>query len=138
MAMAACKTDEEREAAAGAVDFEKRDKEVTPKTYDGEPRIIFDNGGGITLQLTDYAHHYTDVEQCADDLADWVKNEDTSEWDGNEEEAVFEPTTDQISNGGYRVETVEDFMSLPLCEVRDMSWGNIRDLYAALTKRVLG
>ena len=100
-----------------------------------DPRIIFDNGGGITLQLPGYAHHYDagSVEQCADDLAEWISDEDTSGWDGNEEDAVFEPTADQISSGGYRVEIVEDFISL----IYDMSWGNIRDLHAALTKKVL-
>ena len=108
--------------------------------YHGEPRIIFDNGGGITLQLPGYTHSYDagSIEQCADDLSEWISDEDTSGWDGNEEEAVFDPTVEDISSGGYRVETVDAFMSLPLCEVRDSAWGNnVRDLYAALTKKVL-
>lgn len=78
--------------------------------YHGEPRLIFDNGGGITLQLPGFAHYYDDAEQCAEDIKAWVEDGDTDGWDGNEEESVFEPTTDEISNGGYHVVSLSDFM----------------------------
>jgi hypothetical protein len=102
-----------------------------------EPRIIFDNGGGITLQLPGFAHHYLSPEQCAEDLNVWIEDEDTSDWEGNEEDAVFEPTANHISNGGYHIETVEEFVSLPLCEVRDMG-RNVKELYVELAKLMLG
>lgn len=105
--------------------------------YHGEPRIIFDNSGGITLQLPGFAHHYDDAEQCADDIKEWMDIEDTDGWDGNEEESVFEPTQDQLANGGYKVWSIAALANSTLQEISICSWGNIRSLYSTLTRKVL-
>ena len=71
-----------------------------------EPRVIFDNGGGITIQLPGFAHFYTGscIDQAAQDWYEYLKSGTTVGWDGNEEEAAeLAPTYDEIRNGGYRV-----------------------------------
>lgn len=65
-------------------------------------RVIFDNGGGITVQLHGWAHYYQDPTQAAQDIAEWLKNHDTIGWEGHEIEALAcDPTYDEIRNGGY-------------------------------------
>ncbi len=66
-------------------------------------RVIFDNGGGITLQLHGWAHWYNgEAAQAARDFAEWLKSHSTSGWDGHEPEALdCDPTYDEIRNGGY-------------------------------------
>jgi hypothetical protein len=106
--------------------------------YHGDPRLIFDNGGGVTLQLPGFAHHYDDAKQCAEDIASWIDGEDTSGWDGNEEDAVFDPTYEQERNGGYRVMSLAYFTSLSIDDMQGQSWSNIKQLYVALAMAILG
>jgi hypothetical protein len=97
--------------------------------YHGEPRLIFDNGGGVTLQLPGFCHTYNDVKQCSDDIVSWIEDEDTSGWDGNEEDAVFDPTYEQERNGGYRVYSLASFMDRGnRDELRDSGWSNVSTL----------
>lgn len=108
--------------------------------YHGDPRIVFDNGGGITLQLPGFCHHYDNAEQCAEDIKSWLEvasEDEVEDWEGNEEDAVFEPTYDQIRNGGYRVWMVEDFVGASIERITNESWGNIQDLYAELACKML-
>lgn len=49
--------------------------------------IIMDNGGGLQLQTTKFAHSYESTkkaQQCADDILEFMLSGDTSEWEGNE------------------------------------------------------
>jgi hypothetical protein len=65
-------------------------------------RVIFDNAGGITVQLRGWAHYYQDETQAAEDVAEWIATHDTSTWEGHEPAALCcNPTTDEIRNGGY-------------------------------------
>jgi len=68
-------------------------------------RAIFDNGGGITLQLPGYAHYYpSSADPAALDFAAYEATHDTSGWDGHDPEAAdLEPSPEQIRNGSYRV-----------------------------------
>ena len=50
-----------------------------------EAIIIFDNGGGVTLQLGDYAHHYGSGTDAAEDYLEYQDTRDTSGWDGHED-----------------------------------------------------
>jgi len=90
-------------------------------------RIVFDNAGGITLQLGDeFAHYYQGAKQAAEDLKVFIATQDTSSWDGNEEDAMdCNPTDEEIRNGGYRV--FDDVEDIP----EGSSWGNIEDFRAA-------
>lgn len=105
--------------------------------YHGEPRIIFDNGGGITLQLPGFAHTYNDAEQCAEDIKTWLDDGNTDDWDGNEEDAVFEPEAEEIANGGYVVYSVEMFTDLSLTHLIGLPGHNVRELYVALARKIL-
>lgn len=78
------------------------------KAWCGKPRIIFDNGGCITLQLPGFAHVYDSAEQCADDIREWLDSKNTSDWDGDEGDAVFEPSYNDIQNNGYYIVDIED------------------------------
>lgn len=99
-------------------------------------KIILDNGGGITLQMGEWAHYYQDGASAAEDLAAWLANPDTSDWEGHEEEAAsLEPTQDEIRNGGYRVIRLDrgvDTLASLAGEVAPTGWGNSNDLSAAL------
>lgn len=71
---------------------------------DTEARVILDNGGGIVLQLGDWAHSYEDAAQCATDIREWLDSGTTDGWEGHEPECLeIEPTPDEIRNGGCRV-----------------------------------
>ena len=91
----------------------------------GKVNVIFDNGGGVTLQLGDWAHYYQDMAQAATDLKAYKATGNTDGWDGHEDEsAELEPTYDQIRNGGYRVyHSIADIKAA----AEDTSWCNIRD-----------
>jgi hypothetical protein len=70
-------------------------------------RIIMDNAGGIILQLGEWAHYYNGVEyQVASDIADWIVNRDTSDWEGHEIEALDIDTDGDPIN--YRVIQIGD------------------------------
>lgn len=105
--------------------------------WTGEPRIIFDNGGWVTLQLPEFAHAYDDAGQCANDLKDWIEDENTDDWEGNEEDAVFEPTENELDNGGYVVKSLDEFTGMSLDDLLNEGWGNISGLYAALVAALM-
>jgi hypothetical protein len=97
--------------------------------------IIFDNGGGITVQLPDFAHWYNDPTQAARDIADYLSDGTTDGWEGHEDDAAeLDPTDDQIRNGGYRVYSIPDIVDLAHDPGRGTSWGNIDDFCDALLR----
>jgi len=66
--------------------------------------IIFDNGGGTTIQTDGYCHFYVDPDHAATDLKELILNNgDPVEdgWGGNEPEhrLEFDPSIER--NGGY-------------------------------------
>lgn len=87
------------------------------------PRVIFDNGGGVIVQLPGFAHYYDDGESAAVDVIDYIKDNDTSDWDGNEEEtAQIDPSCDDMRNGGYMTWAIGDDI-----DEDDREWGNNTD-----------
>jgi len=94
--------------------------------------LLFDNGGGLTLQLNNsYAHWYQNMDQAAEDLISYISEGNTDGWDGHEEDELqLIPTDDQIQNGGYRVYSMEDISVMPKDEYME-SWGNIKDFCIA-------
>ena len=91
--------------------------------------IIFDNGGGITLQIGDWAHWYQNPRYAADDFRTYILTGNTDGWDGYEKEAFdLDPSDDEIRNGGYRV--YNDIGSL-LADSEETSWGNIQEFAEA-------
>jgi len=80
-------------------------------------RVIFDDGGGIVLQLGRYGHYYDFPNQAARDW-DLSRDESPDDWDGNDPEvAAIEPTQEQMVR------------SMP----EDEAWGeNVRRFVVAL------
>lgn len=98
--------------------------------------VIFDNGGGITLQLGEWAHHYGGydgyVEQAAQDYINYLNEGDTDGWEGHEDDASdLVPTYDDMRNGGYRVFRGEDIAELVASEDY-YGWQNIEDFVNAV------
>lgn len=99
---------------------------------DIDAKVIFDNAGGITLQLGEWAHYYQDPKQAARDYNDYLQDGNTDGWDGHEDESLeIDPTYDQIRNGGCRVYGADDISEATEGDEHN-SWGNINDFIAAL------
>lgn len=87
-------------------------------------KVIFDNGGGITVQLHDsatgqnWAHFYNgEEEQAALDVRTALERDGFVDFDGDEAEARdCAPTDEEIRNGCYQVECFET-----LAELNDFS-----------------
>jgi len=96
-------------------------------------RLIFDNGGGLTLQLPNFAHYYDYMDQAAEDIANYINIGTTEGWEGHEEEAAeFDPTYDEI---GCRVYTIEEIVEE--CKKEDSTgWANIDMFCIALSKLI--
>ena len=76
-------------------------------------RIIFDNGGGIVLQLDGWAHYYDDPRRAAEDYVEFECTRSTRDWDGHEDDAAeFDPMMQEEANGGYRILYAEDVTDL--------------------------
>jgi len=98
--------------------------------------LVFDNGGGLTMQLNGtYAHWYQNMDQAAEDFKTYLAEGNTEGWDGHEEDQLdLDPEMDQIQNGGYRVISVEDIIAMTKDEYLDSGWGNVRDFCIALNE----
>jgi len=99
-------------------------------------RVIFDDGGGIMLQIGQYGHYYDFPDQAARDW-DLSKEESTDDWDGDDPEvAAIEPTQEQIRNGGYLVCSDADIDELVRSMPDDEAWGeNVRRFVVALREQ---
>lgn len=85
--------------------------------------VIEDNGGGITLQITDatgrrWQHTYTGQpgEDLAFDLrASLASDLDLADWDGDEQDEYgwLDPSGDEIQRGAYRVLDGPAVLALP-------------------------
>lgn len=65
--------------------------------------VIFDNGGGISLQTNRYYHYYQDPAQAADDVKLLLSGEcvnPAGEWEGNAPDERQEYDYEQERNGG--------------------------------------
>lgn len=106
---------------------------IVEKNEELTGKLIFDNGGGLTLQLNNsYAHWYQNIEQAAEDLKTYIEDGNTEGWEGHEEsEMELNPQYDQIQNGGYRVYSIYDIISMTKDEYMENSWGNVQDFCIA-------
>jgi hypothetical protein len=76
-------------------------------------QLILDNGGGVTLQLGMWSHHYQDESQVITDLQEWFRTGSTDGWEGHEDDALsLDPTDEEIRNGGYRIFNLDDYDSI--------------------------
>jgi hypothetical protein len=71
--------------------------------------LIFDNGGGITLQTENFCHYYSGTEeQTATDVADLLDGSDPQYWDGNYPECRTTYDASLELNGSYHWVTDND------------------------------
>lgn len=77
-------------------------------------QVIFDNAGGITLQLnSEYAHYYQDHEKAAEDYCLYQSGAGLEDWEGHEEELLnFMPEQESIKYGRYSVYDEKDIKDL--------------------------
>jgi len=99
-------------------------------------KLIFDNSGGLTLQLGQWGHWYTNnnMKQGAEDYQAFITHRNTDGWYGHEEaELALDPSDEQIRNSGYRVYW-EDEMEEQIKNNRLTSWNNINDFCREIRK----
>jgi hypothetical protein len=97
-------------------------------------RIICDNGGGITLQLGDWAHFYYGpgaAEQCAEDIMAYRHVGNAVDWPGHDSDALgLDPSDEDIRNHGYRVY----YSAEEVIADEPWDWQNVYDLAVALKR----
>jgi len=97
---------------------------------------IFDNAGGITLQLGNFAHYYNNPDQAARDYHDYMVDGTAEGWEGHEEESLeLNPTQDEINNGGYRVYSHSEIID-EVNSDETTGWHNIDEFCLALGGRL--
>ena len=89
--------------------------------------LVFDNGGGLTIQCDDFVHNYDDMIQAAQDYKLLCTTDDVSDWEGNDTENRIDYSDDQLRNGGYRVFCTPQ----ELDRERRFGWRNIDDFQHA-------
>ncbi len=107
---------------------------TTTTTVSRSAKIVFDNGGGTTLILAsgEFAHHYSDAAQAAQDYSIYMRDGNVDGWEGHEAElAELDPSYDEIRNGGYRVFEPSD-VEEAIHSDEDEPWNNIREFVAAV------
>ena len=80
--------------------------------------ILFDNGGGVTLQTESYAHYYHDAEQAAHDYKALAAGSNTADWDGNDSDAEV---TRYI---GYQFYDHDEIQAIVKAGEHETSWNN--------------
>jgi len=106
-------------------------------------KVIFDNGGGTTVQARDekytYAHYYGDAGQAAGDVRDMLENGFRG-FDGDEADAAkCDPTSEELRNGGYKIERFDSRESLnehAHAEYRS-GWANEAEFARDTLKKIL-
>lgn len=95
--------------------------------------IIFDNGGGITLQTEGFCHNYDRPEWAARDVKVLLAEDNTDGWEGDDPEArdqEYDPEMER--NGGYKWLTRQEVEEVIASGTIDSSWRNMRDFFVAL------
>jgi hypothetical protein len=97
--------------------------------------VIFDNGGGITVQSPAFTHYYDNAAQAAEDVRQLLAGADPSDWEGNDPQAAIAYTEDDWRNGGLRIYDVADLRDSMASRNPIGGWHNEADFLAALTGR---
>ena len=90
--------------------------------------LVFDNGGGVTLQTPRYSHYYDDPAQVADDVRAYLATESTADWDGDDLAA----SCDAHNQPAYRIDRLSDVRNYIAAGHIETSWSNVSRVYRAL------
>jgi hypothetical protein len=97
--------------------------------------VIFDNGGGVTLQVgkRGFVHNYSDPAQAANDVKVLLEDGNTRGWEGDEPQCRIEYDADIERNGGYSWHSQDDVKHIIKMGKWDHPWGyNGRKFYESL------
>lgn len=131
-------SDSELEQLAAFKHVEVEEEEGGEMTSNDACRVIFDNAGGITLQLGDnYAHYYSGydgyIKQAAQDYINYVRDGNTDDWEGHEPESLqLDPDYDDIRNGGYKVMDEDDIDACLNDDDFEHGWENVSEFIREL------
>jgi hypothetical protein len=105
--------------------------------------VVFDNGGGTTLQVgkRGFVHHYDDPVQAARDVKTLLDGATTTDWDGHEPLHRIEYNYDVERNGGYHWHDrshVKQVLARGTLKPGNNGWGsrNVESFYDALGVKV--
>jgi hypothetical protein len=97
--------------------------------------IVFDNGGGATLQSHDgtVAIHYNDMDQLARDVRELDNGDDPCSWDGvNPEHYISDEEYDKhAGNGGYFALQLDLAYRFNWPDADDTGWNNVANFVRA-------
>ena len=97
--------------------------------------LVFDNGGGLAMQIGEYKHHYSDMRQAVEDLITAVEDDfDATAWEGNEEDLVVEEDYEMERNGGIKVISRDDLVKA--LDQEDYGWCNVEEFVNVLSKQL--
>ncbi len=99
--------------------------------------VIFDNGGGVTMQGYKWQCSYNDGTRAGSDAAEILQGANPRlDWDLSPSEYRIAPTWEEIRNGGYQVWDLEDLLAAlawPADEIDERtSWENVKEFVRAL------
>ena len=99
--------------------------------------VVFDNGGGITVQCDGFTGNFDDPKVAAENIKAILDGAGAADWNSNLDEPV-QYTQDEIRNGGYRVFDAAEISATISNGTIDSSWHNVRDVFGALGVKVEG
>ena len=106
-----------------------------------EPRVIFHKTGEITLQVPGFSRTYQGAKKCAQDITEYLENEDSCGMVSDDHGAMFGPhegpSEESIRNVEFIVVNLADIVEMiHFCEDTEFSydpdWTNVTALYRAL------
>lgn len=91
-------------------------------------QVFFDNGGGVTVQTSNFAHYYLSAKSAAADVKRLLAGESTEDWEGNEPENRIE-NIDHVHNTHYKVYNTHDIQEILIAGKIISSWHNVREFF---------
>lgn len=93
--------------------------------------VLFDNGGGVTIQCAAFAHYYShDIAHAATDARLLLDGTDPSDWDGNNPDDRI--AGDDLPPTGYFVFSGPEVAAQIASGAIESSWANVRAFFGEL------
>lgn len=101
-------------------------------------QVIFDNGGGVTLQTEQGVYTYDDGADAAADVQAYIKDGHDRGWESAGDACRIDLSSADVTNGGYRVYDMHDVIQQIASKQIDSSWRNVRAFFSALGCEIVG